>query len=988
MIEKKFFKVIGMFLCMIAFFCLTSSNVKAEAKKDYTVVKLHDSSAWEGDATLETIGLNTSVGGVAVYNSQPISNEIVQFKASFSLDPNDGWVGMKFRSNLPYNQVWDNNQCYMIMVRLGKIEVLKVKDKVTTSITSADFDLNDNKEHEIQAGVYDTSGGAILIFNVDGKSVINYMDKDPVPGESVFSLNTYQNNTKVKVTVYPDPNNDIEKQIERPIAVEENSISAQNQWFVNNYVGMGDEQGLAPTLEKSKGQIKVTAKGGVTYKNSLDCTAFSFDLSVNKRLDSSEDVSTIVFFRKLNRDTIYGDSSYGVKISSSGKISFVKYTANKMKVYPAYETGVDFSKPQTIKVEVVPVSDVDAEIYIYLNSDSLAYKYVDHVYNPNLEPPGFFGVYNCDENAVTTIGNIQFTGSEINYSGESETVLPVYFADYMMESGNKFLHWVYRPDYPNYMNVEVSDENGNIIGTTDYPKNTYILPKDHQYTKLYLTAVNIDGNRSDKVLVDLLDKHSDYYSSKVEQIVIKPGDTKADFITKDSKQVFVMNGVNYVGLRYGDHATFEPEIGAVGAKYDPYTVETMFKELKKNGYNTVRVFILGGRKLPNRGLGGFVDATNGLYIPYMENVFDFIKRAHKYGIYVMPNFSENEMISNEYFKTLANNASSQGILFSKDGIAAKQQYLKLFLEYIKQRDPEIMASIIAMEMQNEFAFSGNQAPFDKTTGTYTFLDGQKFDMSNQDQRRELANAAITNYYKQMKEAITSVVPDMLLSEGTFTMLGVGKNYNDNKGIMPVANGDSRYPMTAIELLKTDIDFLDMHIYRYGATGNGQEVFEKNYNNMLLDTEEAKHLIETKPIILGEYGAMLTDQPEQDFDTAMKYCMVLRDEAMKHEFSGALFWTIDSFEQTTMWSLMDQNGKYLKELSLLKPEIKVETKLNVSEETKSEDPDSETTKITESIVAMDEINQSNPVNMTILISCITFLVAVLIGSGIWLVSKKK
>ena len=55
----------------------------------------------------------------------------------------------------------------------------------------------------------------------------------------------------------------------------------------------------------------------------------------------------------------------------------------------------------------------------------------------------------------------------------------------------------------------------------------------------------------------------------------------------------------------------------------------------------------------------------------MENVVDFIKRAKKYGIYVMPNFAENGMINNKYFFDKANGASEDGIMFSQAGLEAK-----------------------------------------------------------------------------------------------------------------------------------------------------------------------------------------------------------------------------------------------------------------------------------------------------------------------------
>ena len=49
---------------------------------------------------------------------------------------------------------------------------------------------------------------------------------------------------------------------------------------------------------------------------------------------------------------------------------------------------------------------------------------------------------------------------------------------------------------------------------------------------------------------------------------------------------------------------------------------------------------------------------------------------------------------------------------------------------------------------------------------------------------------------------------------------------------------------------------------------------------------------------------------------MKTAKEFRDRAMEKGFSGALFWTMDSFEQTALWHLMEDGGKYLAEFSLL------------------------------------------------------------------------
>ena len=168
----------------------------------------------------------------------------------------------------------------------------------------------------------------------------------------------------------------------------------------------------------------------------------------------------------------------------------------------------------------------------------------------------------------------------------------------------------------------------------------------------------------------------------------------------------------------------------------------------------------------------------------------------------------------------------------------------------------------------------------------------------------------------MKQAIHSVDSEMLLAEGTYTLLAVFKNYEDSKGIFPSSENPA-HPMTAVEYLQTEIDFLDMHVYRYGQKGTAEEVFQKNFESMLLHTDKAKELMKVKPIIMGEYAAFSSDVEEQTLELGKAFAMGLRDEAMAHGFQGALYWTVDTFEQTNIWALMQDGGAFLEEMSLLK-----------------------------------------------------------------------
>ncbi len=522
---------------------------------------------------------------------------------------------------------------------------------------------------------------------------------------------------------------------------------------------------------------------------------------------------------------------------------------------------------------------------------------------------------------------------------------PVYFADVVKENKKEILHFEWRPDFQSYDKAFITNSKGDLIGEVKYPENSFNITKLKKQSALFITAVSKNGDTSEAIKVELNKDYSSLYASgPAEKIIIKNIKRKnACFMEAESGKEIIVKGVNFCGIRLADHDSFEPDIMATQVHaervkqvnrnpemslihdvqlgdhikfYDPQRSEILMRILKSNGYNLVRVFIKTGERGSEhtqiRGLAGAPD-TKGISAEYMDNFIDFLTRAQKYGIYVMPCFCENEMPDNDYFKKMAKGATKQGILFSEDGIKAKQHYIELFLQYIKDKEPGLITSLFALTMQNEFAFHSDEAPFNQLSGTYTFLDGKTYDMTNNDERRALANAAIQNYYTKMKQAVEANVPGLLVGEGTFSMGAVGKTYDNSRGIRTIeGNKDLRFPMTAVEYLNTDIDFLDFHVYRWGAKGTGEDVFNYFAENMKLFTPEAKELMKNKPIIMGEFGSFKED--EATLDEAIVFVKGLEKAALDFGFKGSAYWTIDTFVQTRIWNLMWEDGKMLKAFS--------------------------------------------------------------------------
>jgi len=517
---------------------------------------------------------------------------------------------------------------------------------------------------------------------------------------------------------------------------------------------------------------------------------------------------------------------------------------------------------------------------------------------------------------------------------------PVYFADVITENNKEILHFEWRPDYQSYDKAIITDSRGELVAELSYPLHSLDVTQLQSHNSLFITAVDTKGKRSEAVEVDLHVDYSNLYASgTAEKIIIqKQKGEKARFVGAESGKEFSVNGVNYCSIRLATTDAFEPDfiatqtevsfmqraknnppnrsfhelhLGELVQCYDPDRIEILMRKLKSNGYNLVRVFVVPGKggyqNTKVRGMSGPAD-TKGLSEAYMDNFIDFLSRAQKYGIYVLPCMDGS--LDNDFFRELSKGARGQGLFFSKDGIKAKQHYIELFLQYIKEKDPGLINTLLGLAMHNEFTFHSDLAPFNQLSGSYTFIDGSKYDMSDDDERRTLANAAIHNYYAKIKEVVEANAPGLLIGEGTFSMGAVGKTYDNSKGIRPIEGvEDQRYPMTAVELLNKDIDFLDFHVYRWGAKGIGKDVFMHFAENMKLTTPEALDLMKSKPVIMGEYGSFKEEEPS--LDEAIVFVKELQKASLDFGFKGTCYWTMRCFEQTRLWNLTSENGKMLK-----------------------------------------------------------------------------
>ena len=385
----------------------------------------------------------------------------------------------------------------------------------------------------------------------------------------------------------------------------------------------------------------------------------------------------------------------------------------------------------------------------------------------------------------------------------------------------------------------------------------------------------------------------------LERIGTQEGGDGARFVLAQSGEPFFVKGFNYVRLR-GDHATFDADTETTKAHYDPDRAEAMFRALGKEGYNTVRVFIIGRSKI-NPGIAGNFETTRALHEPYMENVLDFLRRATRHGIRVFPTFGDGSIPLNAYYRhrdIRGNGHNKNALILTKAGIDARVEHITSFLSHIKDKEPALLPTLLGLQCQNEAYLRADQWPFTMEEGRFTAANGKSYDMAVSGQRQALMDEGYRHYHDKVVAAVKAIDPQMLVAEGVFVPRAVGKDYTKHAGLWPGKTRDERYPPMLTRIGQGSLDFLDVHFYRPNKKESVDEAFRLNLASTGMFTPAMAEIRKQKPVIMGEFGAF--DHVEQSFGEAVDSMVRVRDLALEAGVSGMLFWTYDSFEQARLY----------------------------------------------------------------------------------------
>ncbi len=390
----------------------------------------------------------------------------------------------------------------------------------------------------------------------------------------------------------------------------------------------------------------------------------------------------------------------------------------------------------------------------------------------------------------------------------------------------------------------------------------------------------------------------------------EPG-TPGRFYYRDSGETFHPLGFNHTVLEFGDsgwHATFNTNV------YEPEQMEATLAEMAELGTNVLRVWIWGTQN--EYGFTGD-NEHRGLNGGYMENLIDFLQRATRHGIYIMPIVDATP--HNAYYSAV--NALYQDAThddkitgrnlqyLTRGGIAAKRMAIQDMIRYIRDVDEGLLNSIFAWALANEVYVSFNRGPFNQLEGEVTTATGKTYDLSDKASRQAAYDETIRYWADELATGIRALDPEALVTTGMWT--SDAHNRPPFNGLMP-DDSDPRIPPRPSAFLGSDapLDFLDIHIYPWDRTPTVRP-----------EAHEWEAIMAgTVPAIVGEYGVFKhLDPPEK----AREMLREMLTQAAEMGYLGGLYWIWDLVEvEHQTWSAVQEDfGAYVMDL---KRDLWVET----------------------------------------------------------------
>lgn len=387
----------------------------------------------------------------------------------------------------------------------------------------------------------------------------------------------------------------------------------------------------------------------------------------------------------------------------------------------------------------------------------------------------------------------------------------------------------------------------------------------------------------------------------VSRIVVRNG----RFVDKSTGKQFVPLGVNYfrAAVNVG-HATFCP------GSYDRAFVEKMMADLAASGFNTIRTF-----HAYHVGENGILasPASREISPRYLANMVHFLAQARRHGLRVIFTWDvwlpSSEWLSstplpNEtkypFLPALAGDMGLNGYRLHLRAVRTHANAIVEIIRALRKQDPGLLPVVLAWELENEVYFTTAHAPFNTREGSFSF-GGKTYEMRSDDQVQSLLDEATVQWVNACAEAIHRADPEALVSAPVYTFAAVGRGGPGT--LSEDVTGDPRIPARPMALLRTGVDYVDIHLYAWKTEKQSVSDFlELGLGSVEWDKLKAEAARLGKPVMAGEVGVAahyLRKPPDNAIDHTLgvgclrEHLKGVRDRG----FAGALYWPYGSPDST-------------------------------------------------------------------------------------------
>ena len=381
------------------------------------------------------------------------------------------------------------------------------------------------------------------------------------------------------------------------------------------------------------------------------------------------------------------------------------------------------------------------------------------------------------------------------------------------------------------------------------------------------------------------------------------------FVEAEGGRAFAPVGVNYFRTGKADggkvvHATFCPGF------YDRTFIEKMMADLQAWGFNTVRTF-----QVYYVGPSGILTSPQAREISpaYLANVIHFLQQARQHGVHVIFSWDiwlpTSEWWASQPLPDEAKYdlhpawdeaAGMNNFRFGRDSVRTRVNGILELIRAIGKVDPDLLRVVMAWELENEVVFGADRVPFSKRGGTFHF-GGKDYDLASDEQTQALMDEIIVQWANVGAGAIHAADPQVLVSASVFTFAAAGRGRPGT--LSRDKTGDNRIPARPLALLRSGLDYLDIHSYAWRSeTESVASYLDKNLASEEWPVLSAQAKRAGKPVLVGESGVFanyLRKPPGWGIDHALGVaCLREHLQGLKaHGLAGLLYWPYGSPDST-------------------------------------------------------------------------------------------